>query len=128
MLVLSPLSVLPDAPRTGVGTALAAYGLRAGCRDEAGAAGVPRGTSGFLSPLGFPAGWAAGFPSSFAADSRAGVHGLHAEVYEAWMTGTLVYAQEFWKHDCVGSPRTSGRPASPQRALRSVACLGRTGA
>ena len=22
--------------------------------------------------------------------------------YEDWMTGTLVYAQEFWRHDCVG--------------------------
>lgn len=23
-------------------------------------------------------------------------------VYEPWMTGTLVYADAFWRHDCVG--------------------------
>jgi putative acetyltransferase len=23
-------------------------------------------------------------------------------VYEAWMTGTLIYAEAFWRHDAVG--------------------------
>jgi putative acetyltransferase len=34
--------------------------------------------------------------------------------YEPWMTGTLVYADPFWRLDCVGlrDPATPGTPAA----------------
>ena len=27
---------------------------------------------------------------------------MRLPAYEPWMTGTLVYSEAFWRHDCVG--------------------------
>ena len=60
------------------------------------------GDPGYYSRLGFTAGGDHGFrkPSLRIPDAAFQVKTLSA--YEPWMTGTFVYAQAFWDHDCVG--------------------------
>jgi putative acetyltransferase len=99
--VLSPLGVHPDHQRRGVGTALVHRGL-----DELDARGVPavflEGSPAYYSRFGFLRGGEHGFrrPSLRIPDAGFQVRLLAA--YEPWMTGTLVYRQEFWDADAVG--------------------------
>jgi putative acetyltransferase len=100
-LVLSPLSVHPDAQGRGVGTALVAAAL-----ERATALGAPAvflegspdyyGRRGFVraSPLGFTR------PSVRIPDAACQVALLPS--YEPWMTGALVYCDPFWVTDAVG--------------------------
>jgi putative acetyltransferase len=98
---LSPLGVVPGWQRSGVGTALIRAGLRR--LDES---GVPlvflEGDPGYYSRAGFEAAGEHGFrkPSLRIPDQAFQVMKLSA--YEAWMTGTFVYSNTFWEHDCVG--------------------------
>jgi putative acetyltransferase len=101
VLSLSPLGVHPDHQRHGVGTQLVKAALTA-----AGDSGVPLvflegsptyyGTRGFqwASPCGFRS------PSLRIPDPAFQVAKLPS--YEPWMTGTFVYSEAFWAHDCVG--------------------------
>ncbi len=101
VLVLSPLSVHPEAQGRGVGTALVAAAL-----DHAATLGAPAvflegspeyyGRRGFVraSPLGFTR------PSVRIPDAACQVALLPA--YEPWMTGALVYCDPFWATDAVG--------------------------
>ena len=101
VLVLSPLSVRPEAQGQGVGTALVAAAL-----DRAATLGAPAvflegspdfyGSRGFVraSPLGFTR------PSLRIPDAACQVALLPA--YEPWMTGALVYCDPFWVMDAVG--------------------------
>jgi putative acetyltransferase len=99
--VLSPLAVAPDLQGRGIGRALVAEAISA-CA----AAGLPalflEGDPGYYSRLGFAAGEPLGFrkPSLRIPDAAFQVVLLPA--YEEWMTGTLVYPEPFWDHDCVG--------------------------
>ena len=99
--VLSPIGVLPDRQRAGIGSALVKRGL-----DILDGRGVPlvflEGSPVYYSRFGFVAGAEMGFrkPSLRIPDAAFQVKPLHA--YEPWMTGTLVYSQTFWDLDMVG--------------------------
>lgn len=99
--VLSPLAVLPERQRQGIGSALIRFGL-----DRLDRQGVPlvflEGDPEYYSGRGFLAGAELGFrkPSLRIPDDAFQVMKLSA--YEPWMTGTLVYSATFWDHDCVG--------------------------
>lgn len=99
--VLSPLGVVPERQRQGVGSALVREGLRRMDGD-----GVPlvflEGSPAYYSRLGFTAGGEHGFrkPSLRIPDAAFQVAVLSG--YRSWMTGTLVYPAAFWEHDCVG--------------------------
>lgn len=99
--VLSPLGVLPDYHRRGIGSALVRKGLKA-----LAARAVPlvflEGDPAYYSRFGFAPGGGLGFrkPSLRIPDDA--FQAVRLPAYEPWMTGTLVYAEPFWRHDCVG--------------------------
>ena len=99
--VLSPIGVLPEYQRRGIGAGLITRGL-----DELEARGVPavflEGDPAYYSRLGFRSAIDHGFrkPSLRIPDAGFQVRTLRA--YESWMTGTLIYRQTFWDHDAVG--------------------------
>jgi putative acetyltransferase len=106
---LSPLGVHPDHQRQGVGTALIDAAL--GAADDR---GVPlvflEGSPTYYGARGFQRASPCGFrsPSLRIPDPAFQVAKLAS--YEPWMTGTFVYSEHFWAHDCVGlrdhGPRT----------------------
>jgi putative acetyltransferase len=99
--VLSPVGVHPDAQRRGVGSALIGEGLR--ILDERGVPAVfLEGAPEYYSRFGFEQAVQLGFrkPSLRIPDPGFQVRKLGA--YEAWMTGTFVYSEPFWRNDVVG--------------------------
>jgi putative acetyltransferase len=99
--VLSPLGVLPEQQGRGIGSALVRSGLEllAG-RD------VPlvflEGSPAYYSRFGFSPGADYDFRRPSLRIPPAGFQVRLLPAYEPWMTGTLVYRQEFWHHDLVG--------------------------
>ncbi|HEV2781563.1 MAG TPA: N-acetyltransferase [Actinophytocola sp.] len=106
VLVLSPLSVVPEHQRRGVGARLVAHARRRAER-----AGAPllflEGSPDYYGRLGFRTASRLGFtaPSVRIPDPAFQVVMLPA--YEPWMTGALVYAEQFWAFDCVGPGRST---------------------
>jgi putative acetyltransferase len=99
--VLSPLSVLPEQQKRGTGAALVRHGLQVLAGQTAPLVfleGDPR----YYSRFGFAPGGDHGFrkPSLRIPDGAFQVVKLPG--YEPWMTGTLVYAEPFWRYDAVG--------------------------
>jgi putative acetyltransferase len=105
--VLSPLGVLPQRHRQGIGTAL----VRAGLGILAGR-GVPvvflEGDPGYYGRLGFASASRQGFRTPSLRIPDAGFQAIRLTA-EPWMTGTLVYPDTFWRHDAVGL-----RPPGPE--------------
>lgn len=101
VVTLSPVAVLPERQGRGIGSALIRHGLK-----ELDGRGVPlvflEGNPWFYSRFGFERADEHGFrkPSLRIPDGAFQVARLSAA--EPWMTGTFVYAETFWKHDCVG--------------------------
>jgi putative acetyltransferase len=99
--VLSPLGVLPEHHRRGIGSALVRHGLKT-LAERAVPLVFLEGNPAYYSRLGFLPGGDQGFrkPSLRIPDGAFQV--VKLPEYEPWMTGTLVYAEAFWRHDAVG--------------------------
>ncbi|MGW7682462.1 GNAT family N-acetyltransferase [Kribbella sp. NPDC054772] len=99
--VLSPLAVLPDLHKRGIGSALVRHGLEILAERD-----VPlvflEGDPGYYSRLGFVPGGDLGFRKPSLRIPDAAFQAVKLPAYESWMTGTLVYAEAFWRHDAVG--------------------------
>jgi putative acetyltransferase len=99
--VLSPVGVLPDRQRRGIGSALVR-----GCVYVLDERREPllflEGDPAYYSRLGFTAAGGHGFRKPSLRIPDAGFQVRILSGYEPWMTGTLVYAQVFWDYDCVG--------------------------
>jgi putative acetyltransferase len=99
--VLSPVGVRPDVQRQGIGSALVRRGL-----EELAAAGVPavflEGDPAYYSRFGFVPGAEHGFVRPSVRIPEPGFQVALLPAYAPWMTGALVYRQEFWTHDAVG--------------------------
>ena len=99
--VLSPVGVLPRWQGQGVAGALIRHGL-----DRLADEGVPmvflEGSPAYYSRFGFEPGADHGFRRPSLRIPPSGFQVRLLPAYEPWMTGTLVYRQEFWQHDLVG--------------------------
>ena len=108
--VLSPVGVHPDAQRRGVGSALIGAGLR--ILDQRGVPAVfLEGPPDYYRRFGFEPAVPLGFrkPSLRIPDPAFQVRTLGA--YQAWMTGTFVYSEPFWRNDAVGRRDAAARPS-----------------
>jgi putative acetyltransferase len=98
--VLSPLGVLPEYQRQGIGTALVRHAL------DAGRAAAPlvflEGDPAYYGKRGFERAVDLGFRKPSLRIPDEGFQVARMPGHEPWMTGTLVYAEPFWAHDCVG--------------------------
>ncbi|MFC4033230.1 GNAT family N-acetyltransferase [Streptomyces polygonati] len=101
VLSLSPLGVVPEFQRQGIGTGLVAHALAA-----ADSRGVPlvflEGSPHYYGTRGFEAAGAAGFRSPSLRIPEAAFQVARLSAHEPWMTGTFVYSEVFWALDCVG--------------------------
>jgi putative acetyltransferase len=99
--VLSPLGVMPEQQKRGIGSALVRHGL-----EVLGERAVPlvflEGDPRYYSRFGFAPGDTQGFRKPSLRIPDVAFQAIRLPAYEPWMTGTLVYAEPFWRHDCVG--------------------------
>ncbi len=99
--VLSPIGVAPHRQLRGVGSALIRSGLEAMTEQ-----GVPvvflEGSPDYYARFGFLPGAELGFRKPSLRIPDAAFQAIRLPAYEPWMTGTLVYAESFWRCDAVG--------------------------
>jgi putative acetyltransferase len=101
VMTLSPLAVSQSFRKRGIGAKLIESALAG-----ADALGIPlvflEGDPAYYSRRGFEKASALGFrsPSLRIPDRAFQVARLSA--HEPWMTGTFIYSEIFWAHDCVG--------------------------
>lgn len=99
--VLSPLGVLPEFQRRGVGSALVRQAIELlAARD------VPalflEGDPAYYRRFGFVAGGPRGYRQPSLRIPPAAFQLIQLPAHQPWMTGTLVYPPVFWEHDLVG--------------------------
>ncbi|MBX6354318.1 MAG: N-acetyltransferase [Micromonosporaceae bacterium] len=98
---LSPLGVLPEFQRQGIGTRLVAHALA-----EADRRGVPlvflEGSPRYYGKRGFADATKLGFRPPTLRYPPGAFQVATLSAYEDWMTGTFVYSDVFWSLDCVG--------------------------
>jgi putative acetyltransferase len=98
---LSPLGVLPEWQRRGIGTRLIAYAL-----STADSLGIPlvflEGDPNYYAGRGFERADLHGFRSPSLRIPAEAFQVAFLSAYEPWMTGTFVYSETFWAFDCVG--------------------------
>jgi len=99
--VLSPIAVAPQRQLRGIGSALVRSGLEAMTEQ-----GVPvvflEGSPDYYARFGFLPGADLGFRKPSLRIPDAAFQAIRLPSYEPWMTGTLVYAESFWRCDAVG--------------------------
>ncbi|MGN0063196.1 MAG: GNAT family N-acetyltransferase [Nocardioides sp.] len=101
VLVLSPLAVLPDRQRQGIGAELLAAACRAG--ETLGAPLVfLEGDPRYYSRLGWEASAGHGIERPSARIPEPACQLVLLGAYESWMTGRLVYPDAWWRLDLVG--------------------------
>lgn len=98
---LSPLAVLPEYQGQGIGTALVERALAA-----ADQRGIPlvflEGSSRYYGKRGFRAAEELGVRPPSLRYPPGAFQVARLSAYQDWMTGTFVYSETFWAHDCVG--------------------------
>jgi putative acetyltransferase len=99
--VLSPLGVMPEHQERGIGSALVRHGLKA-LAGQAAPLVFLEGDPRYYSRFGFVPGGGHGFRKPSLRIPDAAFQVIRLPGYEPWMTGTLVYAEPFWRHDVVG--------------------------
>jgi putative acetyltransferase len=99
--VLSPLAVLPGHQRRGIGSSLVRRGLEI-LAERAVPLVFLEGDPGYYSRFGFTPGGDQGFRKPSLRIPDAAFQAIRLPANEPWMTGTLVYAEPFWRHDAVG--------------------------
>ena len=99
--VLSPVGVLPAWQRRGIGSAMIRRGLEL-LVDRAVPVVFLEGPPRYYSRFDFEPGAELGFRKPSLRIPDAAFQARLLPSYEPWMTGTLVYAEAFWRHDCVG--------------------------
>jgi putative acetyltransferase len=101
VLVLSPLGVVPEYQRQGIGGRLVRYAL-----GEAERVGAPavflEGSPHYYARFGFERASQRGFTAPSVRIPDAAFQVVTLAAFEPWMTGALVYAEQFWAFDCVG--------------------------
>jgi putative acetyltransferase len=100
--VLSPLSVVPERQREGLGTALVAAAV-----DTARASGTPalflEGSPLYYGARGFEQADRRGFlPAALERTPAAAFQVVVFDGLEPWMTGQLIYPSVWWEHGAVG--------------------------
>jgi putative acetyltransferase len=99
--VLSPLGVMPSCHKRGIGSALVQHGLKT-LAERAVPLVFLEGDPGYYSRFGFAPGGDLGFRKPSLRIPDGGFQAIRLPAYEPWMTGTLVYAEPFWRYDLVG--------------------------
>jgi putative acetyltransferase len=100
--VLSPLSVVPDRQREGVGTALLAAAVEA-ARGSAVPVLFLEGSPVYYGARGFERADGRGFlPAALERTPRAAFQCVCFDGLEDWMTGQLIYPDTWWTHDAAG--------------------------
>jgi putative acetyltransferase len=100
--VLSPLSVVPERQRAGIGTALVAAAV-----ETARVSGVPalflEGSPVYYGTRGFERADRRGFlPAALERTPRPAFQVVTFDTLEPWMTGQLIYPSVWWEHAAVG--------------------------
>jgi putative acetyltransferase len=100
--VLSPLSVVPERQRAGIGTALVAAAV-----ETARGGGTPalflEGSPTYYGARGFERADRRGFlPAALERTPRAAFQVVAFDALEPWMTGQLIYPSVWWEHGAAG--------------------------
>ena len=101
VLSLSPLGVLPEFQRQGIGTRLAADAL-AGADSRSIPLVFLEGSPHYYGKRGFADATKLGFRPPTLRYPPGAFQVAKLSSYEEWMTGTFVYPDVFWALDCVG--------------------------
>jgi putative acetyltransferase len=98
---LSPLGVLPEYQSQGIGTALVEHALAAADQHE-----IPlvflEGSPRYYGKRGFRSAEELGFRPPSRRYPPGAFQVARLSACRDWMTGTFVYSETFWAHDCVG--------------------------
>jgi putative acetyltransferase len=105
--VLSPVGVVPDWQRRGIGSALIRGGLEMLIESAIPVVFV-EGPPQYYSRFGFEAATRLNFRKPSLRIPNAAFQALRLPSYKPWMTGTLVYSDTFWQHDAVGLRDANG--------------------
>jgi putative acetyltransferase len=100
VLVLSPLSVVPQARHQGIGGALVRHAVREADRLRSPALFL-EGSPDYYGRFGFERASTRGFTAPSVRIPDAAFQVVPLPAYEPWMTGALIYADVFWAFDCV---------------------------
>jgi putative acetyltransferase len=99
--VLSPVAVLPERQRQGVGSAMIRRGLEIIAELDVPVVFV-EGPPAYYSRLGFATAAGQGFRKPSLRIPDEAFQAIRLPAHESWMSGTLVYSETFWRHDAVG--------------------------